>query len=223
MSSCSSLEGKIHYKIDTEPVKKFRPQINTDLHRLSEVWAKRPFQANIRVSSVFIPCLQFRQMELFWWLFTIVLFAIGLIGTIAPVVPGTTIILAAAIIHRLMLGADKSIGWKTIVALVLLTLLSYLFDFLGSYFGAKYFGATKWGALGAIIGALIGLFFGIIGLFVGPIIGAVAGEFIAGKRMIDAGRAGWGSLLGNIGAMLGKLMIAVAMIIIFLVNVPSPF
>ena len=162
-------------------------------------------------------------MELFWWLLTIVLFAIGLIGTILPVLPGTTIILAAAIIHRLVLGAEKSIGWKTIVVLVLLTLLSYAFDFLGSYFGAKYFGATKWGAFGAIAGALVGLFFGIIGLFAGPVIGAVAGEFIAGKRMIDAGRAGWGSLLGNIGAMLGKLIIAVAMISIFLMNAPSPF
>ena len=162
-------------------------------------------------------------MELFWWLFTIVLFAVGVIGTIAPVLPGTTIILAAAIIHRLMLGADKSIGWKTIVVLVLLTILSYVFDFLGSYFGAKYFGATKWGALGAIFGALVGLFFGIIGLFVGPVIGAVAGEFIAGKRMIDAGRAGWGSLLGNLGATLGKLIIALAMITIFLIAVPSPF
>jgi hypothetical protein len=162
-------------------------------------------------------------MELFWWLSTIVLFAVGLIGTIAPVLPGTTIILAAAIVHRLMLGAEKSIGWKTIVVLVLLTLLSYVFDFLGSYFGAKYFGATKWGAFGAIIGALVGLFFGIIGLFVGPVMGAVAGEFIAGKRMIDAGRAGWGSLLGNLGAMIGKLVIALAMITIFLVAVPSPF
>jgi uncharacterized protein YqgC (DUF456 family) len=162
-------------------------------------------------------------VELFWWLFTIVLFAVGLIGTIAPVLPGTTIILAAAIIHHLILGADKSIGWKAIVLLVLLALLSYVFDFLGSYFGAKYFGATKWGALGAIIGALVGLFFGIIGLFVGPVIGAVAGEFIAGKRMIDAGRAGWGTLLGNIGAIVGKLIIALAMITIFLLTVPSPF
>ena len=162
-------------------------------------------------------------MELFWWLLTIVLFAVGLIGTVLPVLPGTTIILAAAIIHRLVLGAEKSIGWKTIVALVLLTLLSYVFDFLGSYFGAKYFGATKWGAVGAILGALVGLFLGLIGLFVGPVIGAVVGEVIAGKRMIDAGRAGWGSLLGNIGAMLAKLIIALAMITIFLINVPSPF
>ncbi len=162
-------------------------------------------------------------MEFFWWFFTIVLFAVGLIGTVVPVLPGTTIVLAAAIIHRVMLGPEKSIGWKTIVGLILLTLVSYAFDFLGGYFGAKYFGATKWGAFGAIVGALIGLFFGIIGLFAGPVIGAVAGEFIAGKRMIDAGRAGWGSLLGNLGATTGRLVIALVMISIFLVNVPSPF
>jgi len=118
---------------------------------------------------------------------------------------------------------SQSVCWKTIVVLVLLTILSYVFDFLGSYFGAKYFGATKWGAFGAILGALIGLFFGILGLFVGPVVGAIAGEFIAGKQMIDAGRAGWGSLLGNIGGMLAKLIIALTMIAIFLVNVPSPF
>ena len=162
-------------------------------------------------------------MEIFWWFFAIALFAVGLIGTIVPVLPGTTIILAAAIIHRVILGAEKSISWKTIVALLFLTLLSYFFDFLGSHFGAKYFGATKWGAFGAILGALVGLFFGIIGLFAGPVVGAVAGEFIGGKRMIDAGRAGWGSLLGNVGAMVAKLIIALAMISIFLINVPLPF
>jgi len=162
-------------------------------------------------------------MELFWWLLTIVLFAIGLIGTVVPVLPGTTIILAAAIVHRLMLGPDKSIGWRTIIVLVLLTFSSYALDILAGYFGAKYFGATKWGTFGAVLGAIIGLFFGLIGLFIGPVIGAIAGEVIAGKRMIDAGRAGWGSLVGNIGSMLAKLIIGLAMITIFLVSVRSPF
>ena len=41
--------------------------------------------------------------------------------------------------------------------------------------------------------------------------------------MIDAGRAGWGSFLGNLGGMIGKLVIALVMITIFLVNVPAPF
>ena len=162
-------------------------------------------------------------MELFWWFLTIGLFAVGLIGTVAPVLPGTTIILAAAIIHRMMLGPDKSIGWRTIIVLVLLTLVTYALDILAGYLGAEYFGATKWGTFGAIVGALVGLFFGLIGLFVGPVIGAIAGEVIAGKRMVDAGRAGWGSLLGNIGAMVAKLIIALAMIIVFLLSVPSPF
>jgi uncharacterized protein YqgC (DUF456 family) len=161
-------------------------------------------------------------MELFWWLFTLVLFAVGLIGSVLPAVPGATIILAAAVIHRIMLGSEKSIGWRGIVIFVLLTLATYALHFMSGYFGAKYFGATKWGTLGAMIGAIVGIFFGIIGLFIGPVIGAIAGEFIAGKRMIDAGRAGWGSLLGNLGGMIGKLVIALVMITIFLMTVPPP-
>jgi uncharacterized protein YqgC (DUF456 family) len=162
-------------------------------------------------------------VDLLWWLIVIVLFAVGLIGTVLPVFPGTTIILAAAIIHRLMLGPAKSVAWPTLAILVLLTLVSYAIDVAGGYFGAKYFGATRWGTFGAIIGALVGLFFGIVGLFIGPVLGAIVGEFIAGKRMIDAGRAGWGSLLGNLGGMVGKLVIALVMITIFFMTVPPPF
>ena len=162
-------------------------------------------------------------MELFWWFFTVVLFAVGLIGTVLPVFPGTIIILAGALLHRLILGPEKSIGWGTIAVLVVLTVTAYALDFLSGYFGARYFGATWWGMFGALVGAFIGIFFGIVGLFVGPVIGAVAGEFIAGKRMIDAGRAGWGSLLGNLGALVGKLFIALVMITIFFITVPAPF
>src|SRR5436305_14316901 len=104
-----------------------------------------------------------------------------------------------------MLGADKSISWRTIAVLVLLTLATHALHFLSGYFGAKYFGATKWGMFGAILGALIGIVFGIIGLFVVPAIGAIAGEFIAWMRMIAAGRACWGSLPGNLAWMSGKL------------------
>jgi len=162
-------------------------------------------------------------MELFWWFVVVVLFAVGLIGTVLPVFPGTIIILAGAVLHRLMLGPDKSVGWRTIAILVLLTLATYALDFLSGYFGARFFGATKWGMFGAVLGALAGTLFGVVGLFIGPVIGAVAGEFMAGKRMIDAGRAGWGSLLGNLGALMGKLLIALVMITIFFLTVRAPF
>jgi uncharacterized protein YqgC (DUF456 family) len=162
-------------------------------------------------------------MEALWWLFTILLFAIGLIGTVLPFLPGTTIILAAALIHRLALGPEKSIGWRMLTILLVLTLATYALDFLSGYFGARYFGASRWGMFGAAIGALVGIFFGLLGLFIGPVVGALAGEFISGKKLVDAGRAGWGSLLGNLAGMVSKLLIALVMIALFLLSVPSPF
>jgi uncharacterized protein len=162
-------------------------------------------------------------MELLWWLIAIALMAIGLIGTLLPVVPGAIIILAAAVIHQIMLGSEKSLGWWNIGALVLLTLLSYALEFSGGYFGAKRFGATKWGAFGAMIGAIAGLFFPFPGLIVGPVVGAIAGELVAGKRLLSAGRAGWGTLLGNLAGILGKLTIGLVMVSWFLLSVPTPF
>jgi uncharacterized protein YqgC (DUF456 family) len=162
-------------------------------------------------------------MELLWWSITLILFAVGLIGAVLPVLPGTAVILFAAILHRLMLGAEKSVSWWILVLMLGLTLASYALDFAAGYFGAKRFGATKWGALGAVIGAVVGLFFGIPGLFVGPIAGAVTLELVAGKRPLAAGRAGWGTLLGTIGGVLAKLVIALAMIGLFLLRAPAPF
>ena len=161
-------------------------------------------------------------MELIWWLIAIVLMAVGLLGTILPLVPGAIIILAAAIIHQLMLPG-KSLGWWNIAGLVVLTLLSYALEFGSGYFGAKRFGATRWGTFGAVIGTIVGLFFGFPGLLIGPLLGAVAGELIAGKRLVSAGRAGWGTVLGNLAGILAKLIIALAMISWFLLTVPAPF
>ena len=49
-------------------------------------------------------------MDFIWWLVAIVLMAVGLIGTVLPVVPGTVIILAAAVIHQIMLGTGEESG-----------------------------------------------------------------------------------------------------------------
>ncbi|HKS31363.1 MAG TPA: DUF456 family protein [Chthoniobacterales bacterium] len=161
-------------------------------------------------------------MEVFWWLFAVIVMALGLIGTVIPILPGTTIILAAAVIHRVMLGADRSLGWSALIALLALTLVTYAIDAAASYLGAKRFGATKWGLIGCAAGALAGLFFGLLGLFVGPVIGAIAGEVIGGKQIVKAGRAGWGTFLGSLGGLIAKLFIGLIMIVIFLMNVPSP-
>jgi len=161
-------------------------------------------------------------MEAFWWLFAIVLMALGLIGTVIPIVPGTTIILAAAVVHRVALGSDRSLGMSALIAMLVLTLVTYAIDAAAGYLGAKRFGATKWGLIGGAAGALLGLFFGLLGLFVGPVIGAIAGELIGGKEVMKAGRAGWGTFLGGLAGVVAKLFIGLIMIVIFLMNVPSP-
>jgi uncharacterized protein len=161
-------------------------------------------------------------MDFIWWLVAIILMAVGLIGMVLPVFPGAIIILAAAVIHQIMLGSEKSLGWWNVAVLVALTLLSYALEFAAGYFGAKRFGATKWGAFGATLGAIAGLFFPFPGLVVGPVVGAIAGELVAGKRLVSAGRAGWGTLLGNLAGMIAKLTIGLVMVSWFLVTAPAP-
>src|SRR5256885_15433722 len=137
-------------------------------------------------------------MEAFWWLFAIVLMALGLIGTVIPIVPGTTIILAAAVVHRVALGADRSLGMSALIAMLVLTLVTYAIDAAAGFLGAKRFGATKWGLIGGAAGALLGLFFGLLGLFVGPVIGAIAGELICGGGGSETCGGGVGAILGGV-------------------------
>ena len=147
-----------------------------------------------------------------WWTVTIVLMLAGLVGTVVPLLPGTTIIFAAAVLHHFMLGEAHSVGWWTLSALLALTVVSYIVDLVSGSLGAKKFGATRWGAIGGIIGAIVGLFFGIIGIFVGPLVGVLLGELIGGKGLLPAGKSTWGTFLGTTAGMAAKLIIAGLMI-----------
>ena len=151
-------------------------------------------------------------MNALWWTATLLLMAVGLIGTVAPLLPGTTIILGAAILHRFALGEAQSVGWWTIAGLALLTVCSYLLDILSGSLGAKWFGATRWGAFGGIVGALVGVFFFPWGLFLGPMIGVLLGELLGGKEFLPAGKSTWGTLLGTTAGIISKLIIGVLMI-----------
>ncbi len=156
-------------------------------------------------------------MTTLWWTLTLLLMLTGLVGSVVPLLPGTTIILAAAVLHHFMLGEAESVGWWTLGGLVALTVLSYVLDFISGSLGAKKFGATRWGAIGGIVGAIVGLFFGIVGIFVGPLVGVLAGELIGGKGLLPAGKSTWGTFLGTTAGMIAKLMIAALMIGWFLV------
>ena len=155
-------------------------------------------------------------MTTLWWTLTLLLMLVGLVGTLIPLLPGTTIILAAATLHRLMLGEEQSIGWWTIGGLIALTLVSYALEILSGSLGAKWFGATRWGALGGLLGAIVGLFFGLVGVFLGPVIGVLLGELLGGKELLPAGKSTWGTVVGTTAGMIGNLALGVLMISWFL-------
>jgi len=132
-------------------------------------------------------------------------------------IPGTVLILAGAVLHRIALGAEHSVGWGTLAGLTFLMLVSQALELLSGSLGAKYFGATRWGAIGGILGGIVGLFFGLAGLIAGPLLGVLIGELLGGQEILPATRSTWGTLLGSTAGMIGKVLIALVMIAWFTV------
>ena len=149
---------------------------------------------------------------------TLLVMLAGLIGSLLPVLPGTPLILMAAIGHRLYFGAS-SISNPVLITLVVLVLVSMLFDFLAGMLGAKKFGATWRGMVGAVIGGTIGLFFSLPGIILGPFLGAILLEMLGGRKFKPAARAGFGALVGLLLGIVGKFSIGVVMMILFATNV----
>jgi uncharacterized protein YqgC (DUF456 family) len=145
---------------------------------------------------------------------------VGFIGSILPGLPGTPVILAAAIAHRLYFGLH-SINNVVLALLIMLTLFSILCDYLASAYGAKRFGATWRGVTGAAVGGLVGLFFGLWGVFIGPFVGALLFELIGGYEFKKAAHAGLGATIGLFAGVMVKCVVCTVMIGMFTVNVIS--
>jgi len=144
--------------------------------------------------------------------------AIGFIGCVLPGLPGSPLVLIAAIGHRLYFG-QQSIDISVLIVLVLLTVFTLVLDYVASVYGAKRFGATWRGALGAVIGGIVGLFFNLPGIILGPFVGAVLFEMMGGYEFKKASRAGLGAMLGLLAGVVGKCGVCMVMMLLFTVNV----
>ena len=145
------------------------------------------------------------------------LFLIGLVGAVLPVLPANWVVWAGVLVHKLWLG-DASVGWDIVAITGIITLVGQAGDFVLGIWGARRFGASWKGALGAILGALIGLFLPppLFWLIVGPIVGAIAGELYAGRSWQDGSRAGLGTLIGGAIAFTLKFGLSICVVGIFL-------
>jgi len=143
---------------------------------------------------------------------------VGLVGSVVPGLPGTPLALIAAIAHRLYFGA-ASVNNFVLLVLVMLTVVSLVFDFLASVLGAKQFGATWRGAAGAVVGGVIGIFFSVPGIILGPFVGAALFEMFGDQEFKKAVKAGVGAVIGLLLGTVGKSVICVIMMALFATNV----
>ena len=144
---------------------------------------------------------------------------IGLIGSVLPFIPGSPLILLGAFIYAWYTDF-LVVTWGTLVILLFFTVLSQILDYLASILGAKKFGASRWGMSGAFLGGIIGLFSGgVLGILIGPFIGALLLELLHGQDLPASLKIGLGTLVGFLGGAIGKIIIALTMIGIFLVKI----
>jgi uncharacterized protein YqgC (DUF456 family) len=141
--------------------------------------------------------------------------AVGLAGAVLPVLPGATLVFAGTALGAWIDGFERVGGW-TVGVLAALALLSWVLDYVAGMLGAKKAGASKQALLGAAIGTVAGLFFGFVGVLVLPFVGAAAGEYLARRDHRAAARVGVATGIGLVLALVAKVVIAFAMVGIFI-------
>ncbi|MBD2258463.1 DUF456 family protein [Pseudanabaena sp. FACHB-2040] len=162
-----------------------------------------------------------------YWVVVAVM-GLGVIGELVPGLPGSGLILAA-ILAWAVLTQFTGVGWPVLVVVAIL-ILSIAVDFLATYWGAKQFGASKWGQLGAILGLVAGIFGllpavavggPIVGALVGPFIGAFIGEYLTRSpvegqsRVKIALKASLGTVVGSLVGSLIEVLLAILAVAIF--------
>ena len=154
------------------------------------------------------------------WIAFVSLVLLGLIGTIVPFLPGPLLIFGAVLIPFLSLEDGGGIEWWGVIALGVALILSQVLEFLSGALGTRWFGGSRWGAFGAFTGGIVGIFFMPFGLFLGPLIGAFACEWMLTEKTVKPATAsGVGSLVGILTGMGLKIVVAIVMVGIVVVDI----
>ena len=160
----------------------------------------------------------------------IIVFIIILVAALIAIplgIPGTFIIFLASLIYGIITHFAQ-ITQALIWTLLGIALFGELMEYLTGIFGAKKFGASKAGIIGAIVGGIIGGIVGtgilpLVGSVIGLLIGAFSGAFFIElaikKKPAQALRAGWGTFTGRIGGILAKIILATVMIVLILARI----
>lgn len=142
------------------------------------------------------------------------LVVLGLAGLLLPALPGAPLIFLGLVAAAWAENFEHvGRGWLALLGGI--AALTYAVDFAATALGAQKFGASPRAVAGAVLGGFAGVFFGPFGVILGPFVGAVLAELSVRRDFETAGRAGFGATLGLLLGGVAKLVLAFAMIGIF--------
>lgn len=153
--------------------------------------------------------------SLILWVIGLILTITGLSGLLLPILPGAPVLFLGLLLCA-WAESFQYVGLWTLLVLAGMALLTYLVEFGASVIGVKKYGGSRRAMAGAALGGILGIFFGIPGIVLGPFLGAVAGELSLQRRLDEASRSGFGTVVGLAVGIAGKLAIGLAMIGLFI-------
>lgn len=144
----------------------------------------------------------------------ILFIVLGIIGCLAPVLPGPPLSYLGLVLVHFTKFADVSPNIFIILGAIAVVVT--ILDYVVPIWGTKTFGGSKYGMRGATVGLIIGLFLGPVGIIIGPFAGAFVGELIFRDDVKYALKAGFGSLLGFLTGVGLKLAASFAITFYFI-------
>jgi uncharacterized protein YqgC (DUF456 family) len=142
--------------------------------------------------------------------------AIGILGTVLPVVPGPLLIWLSTLLWAWNDGFQV-VGWPTLILLLLLAMAAEISDVVLAGMGAKKGGASWQSMMVAGIAAVAGLLiFNVVGAIAGAFLGLLGWE---ARRHGGEWRQAWQTsrsfLLGYLAAIVVKIFFVILMLLLF--------
>ncbi len=147
---------------------------------------------------------------------SLILCGLGIVGCVAPALPGPPLTYAAILVYHFGKGDVFSLTFL-IISLVFV-IITIVIDYVLPIYATKKFGGTKQGVWGGIIGLAAGLFFVPWGIIIGPLVGAIIGDLVAGKQFESALKSGIGSFIGFLAATAVKLSVSITLTVILIIR-----
>jgi len=156
-------------------------------------------------------------MDLLLIIISTVLIILGIIGSFMPILPGPLTSWLGLFILNLISSVEID-NTLLIITFIIATTI-FILDSLIPIYGSKYFGATKYGIIGASIGLVIGIIAPIpFGILIGPILGALIGELLFNNDLKKSIKSSIGVLIGFLASSFIKFVTSIVYLIIYIVQ-----